>query len=168
MSKHILSKMAFAVLVIIAAVVYFGCEKKTDKSGEPTDNANTEVIKTDTTSGNVAIEITEPVEETKVTIPDIKGTWTGTFDKRSATLKITAQTDSSFSGKISIKYRETINQDVKGTFRPATQKVSMEDQIHSKYMGKYDGKLSNDGKNLSGTFTMNRDGTKASFNLNKK
>ncbi|MGB5529451.1 MAG: hypothetical protein WBQ32_05725, partial [Ignavibacteriaceae bacterium] len=71
-------------------------------------------------------------------------------------------------GKISIKYRETINQDVKGTFRPTTHKVSMEDQIHSKYMGKYNGKLSGDGKNLSGTFTMNRDGTKSSFNLNKK
>jgi hypothetical protein len=44
----------------------------------------------------------------------------------------------------------------------------MVDQIHSKYMGKYNGKLSDDAKNLSGTFTMNRDGTKSSFNLNKK
>jgi hypothetical protein len=167
MSKHILSKMAFAVLVIIAAVVYFGCEKKTDTKEQPTDGAEPKILVEDTTPGKGNTEV-EQGKEIKTIIQDLKGTWIGTFDKRSTVLNITEQTDSSFSGKISIKYRETINQDVKGTFRPATRKVSMEDQIHSKYMGKYDGKLSDDGKNLSGTFTMNRNGTKSSFNLNKK
>jgi hypothetical protein len=143
MSKNISFKGVFAVLVIITAVVYFGCEKKTDQSEEPTDNA-------------------------KITIPDIRGTWTGTFDQRSAVLNITNQTDSSFSGKISISYRQTINQDVKGSLSPATMNMEMKDQLHSRFQGKYNGKLSKDADNYSGTFIMDLDGSKFSFNLNKK
>ena len=160
-----LNKRLIAAMTIFAVIAFIGCEKKTEQQQ---DGVNGESISPDTISAVNESMDSEPVVEEKIIIPNLKGTWTGTFDKRATTLKITEQTDSSFSGKISIKYRETINQDVKGTFRPATQKVSMEDQIHSKYMGKYDGKLSDDGKNLSGTFTMNRDGTKSSFNLNKK
>ena len=160
-----LNKRLIAAMTIFAVIAFIGCEKKTEQQQ---DGVNGESISPDTISAVSESMDNEPVVEEKITIPDLKGTWTGTFDKRTTTLTITEQTDSSFSGKISIKYRETINQDVKGTFRPATQKVSMEDQVHSKYMGKYDGKLSDDGNNLSGTFTMNRDGTKSSFNLNKK
>jgi len=147
--------LVITLIAIVIVVTIPGCKNETASRGE-----NQEI--TDDSVSAVAQQ--EPI----IVIPDIKGTWTGTFDKRTTTLTITEQTDSNFSGKISIKYKETINQDVKGTFRPATQKVSMEDQVHSKYMGKYDGKLSDDGNNLSGTFTMNRDGTKTSFNLNKK
>jgi hypothetical protein len=111
----------------------------------------------------------EPVVEEIVTvIPDLKGKWTGTFDKRSTVLNITEQTDSSFSGKISISYREAINQEVRGTISPTTSKMLMKDQLHSRYRGKYGGKLSEDGKNFSGTFTMDLDGSKLSFNLYKK
>ena len=154
------------MLVMITAVVYFGCEKKTDQSEEPTDNADTEVIITDTTSGD-ATEI-EPVEDVKITIPDVRGTWTGTFDQRSTVLNITEQTDSSFSGKISISYRQAINQEVKGSLSPATMNMEMKDQLHSRFQGKYNGKLSKDADNYSGTFIMDLDGSKFSFNLNKK
>jgi hypothetical protein len=165
MIQHKYVKKLFAAMIIIAVIAFFGCEKKTEQQQT---EVKSESISPDTISSVSESMDNEPVVEEKITIPDLKGTWVGTFDKRTTTLTITEQTDSSFSGKISIKYRETINQDVKGTFRPATQKVSMVDQIHSKYMGKYNGKLSDDAKNLSGTFTMNRDGTKSSFNLNKK
>lgn len=153
MSKNISLKGIFAVLVIITAVVYFGCEKKTDQSEKPADNAATEIV---------------PVEETKIIIPDIRGTWTGTFDKRSTVLNITKQTDSSFSGKISINYRQVINQDVKGSLSPASMNMEMKDQLHSRFRGKYNGKLSKDADNYSGTFIMDLDGSKFSFNLNKK
>lgn len=155
------------MLVIITAVVYSGCEKKTDQSEEPTDNADTEVITTDTTTGDATTE-KEPAEDMKITIPDIRGTWTGTFDQRSAVLNITNQTDSSFSGKISISYRQAINQDVKGSLSPATMNMEMKDQLHSRFQGKYNGKLSKDADNYSGTFIMDLDGSKFSFNLNKK
>lgn len=162
MKKHTF-KSLFTTLLLLSILAQFGCEKKTEKIEQPKEEVKTEEVMPDTSSG-----IKEAVIEVKITIPNIKGTWTGTFDKRVTTLTITEQIDSSFSGKISIKYKETINQDVKGTFSPTSKKVSMTDQIHSKYMGKYNGKLSDEGKNLSGTFTMNRDGTTTSFNLNKK
>ena len=168
MSKDISFKGIFAVLVMITSIVYFGCEKKTDQSEEPKDNSDTEVITSDTTSDDLNTEVKEPNEETKITIPDIRGTWIGTFDQRSTVLKITEQTDSSFSGKISISYRQAINQDVKGSLSPATMNMEMKDQLHSRFQGKYKGKLSKDADNYSGTFIMDLDGSKFSFNLNKK
>jgi len=165
MKKYKSFKQFFTVLIIFSSMVYFGCEKKAEK---PQDEVNTEGVTSDTTHKGSEPAVQEPVVETKITIADITGKWTGTFDKRSTVLTITDQTDSSFTGKISISYREVINQEVKGTFSPTTMKMSMKDQLHSRYQGKYNGKLSEDGKNYSGTFTMDLDGSKFSFNLNKK
>jgi len=145
MSKSKSLKWVLTALVMLTVVVYFGCEKKTDDTEVETDNTKTENI-----------------------IPDIKGTWTGTFDSRSTVLNITEQTDSSFTGKISISYRQAINQDVSGFFSPSTMSMEMIDQLHSRFQGKYNGKLSEDGNNYSGTFIMDLDESKFSFNLNKK
>ena len=153
MSKHISFMVVYAIFVFLAVTVYYGCEEKTDKTEPQIDNVETETITADTTSDEIITEIIEPVEEIKVTIPDIKGTWRGKFDSRSTVLNITEQTDSSFSGKISISYREAINQDVKGSFSPSTMNMKMKDQLHSRFQGKYNGKLSEDGNNFSGTFT---------------
>jgi len=166
MKRHIVIKYFLTALIVLTAMAFSGCEKKAEDSKQKQGEVTNETVSPDTTS-SVATG-SEPGTENMIQIPDMKGTWTGTFDKRTTTFTITEQTDSSFSGKLSIKYKETINQDVNGTFSPATKKVLMEDQVHSKYMGKYDGKLSDDGKNLSGTFTKNRDGLQTSFNLNKK
>jgi len=165
MIQRTLFKQLFSAMVILAVIAFIGCEKKTEQQQGEVKN---ESVIPDTTSSISEPEVGEPIIKEKITIPDIKGTWTGTFDKRTTTLKITEQTDSSFSGKISIKYRETINQDVKGTFSPTTKKISMTDQLHSRFMGKYNGTLSNDDKVISGTFIMNSDGSKYSFNLTKK
>jgi hypothetical protein len=154
MRKHTLIKRFLTILIILTALAYFGCEKKAEKTEEVTPDTSS-VIK-------------EPVVEEKITIPDLKGRWTGTFDKRSTVLNITEQTDSSFSGKISISYRDVINQEVKGSFSPTSLKMNMTDQLHSRYEGRYDGKLSKGLNNYSGTFTMKLDGSKFSFNLNKK
>lgn len=156
----------FAVFLMAVSGIYFGCNSKTDKTEEPKKEGetNTEMQTPDTTSSGEEMKEEEPV----VTIPDIKGTYSGTFDKRSTVLKITEQTDSSFSGKITINYRQVINQDVKGSFSPTTKKMTMKDQLHSRYQGKYNGKLSDDLTKFSGTFTMDLDGKQFSFNLTKK
>jgi hypothetical protein len=154
----------FTLILFTAAGLFLlaSCGKTEEKTPEEQPPSN-EPIQEE------VIPEEEPVEEPPaVIIADIVGKWTGTFDKRSTVLNITEQTDSSFSGKISISYREAINQDVKGTFSPATLKMSMKDQLHSRYRGKYSGKLSEDGKNFSGTFIMDLDGSKLSFDLNKK
>ncbi len=153
-------------MIVLSSLIYFGCEKKAEDSRQTQQKVTSETISPDTAS-SVATE-SEPGNENKIQIPDIKGTWTGTFDKRTTTLTITEQTDSSFSGKISISYREVINQEVKGNFSPTTLKMTMTDQLHSRYQGSYAGKLSKELNNFSGTFTMKLDGSKFSFNLNKK
>ena len=167
MSKSKSLKWILTALVMLTVVVYFGCEKKTDKTESQMDNVETETIVPDTASNETITEI-EPVDEIEIVIPDLKGTWTGTFDSRSTVLNITEQTDSSFSGKISISYRQAINQDVIGSFSPSTMNMKMKDQLHSRFRGKYNGKLSKDADNYSGTFTMDLDESKFSFNLNKK
>ena len=143
MKKNILSNWVFTVLLMLTVSAYFGCEKKTEENSNK-DNPKTE-IKT----------------------PDLTGKWTGIFDGKNAVLDITEQTDSTFSGKINISYRQAINQDVKGTFSPTTLKMSMTDQLHSRFQGIYSGSLSKDSENFSGTFALNNDGSKYSFNLNK-
>jgi len=40
--------------------------------------------------------------------------------------------------------------------------------LHSRFQGVYNGSLSKEADNFSGTFTLNNDGSKYSFNLNKK
>jgi len=160
MKKQILTIISLTGLILTAILIHSGCEKKTE---QPKEETKTEEVSSDTSS-----KISPPVVEEKISIPDLKGTWTGTFDKRATTLNITEQTDSSFSGKISINYRQAINQEVKGSFSPSTMKMTMTDQLHSRYEGRYDGKLSADLKNFSGTFKMKLDGSKFTFNLNKK
>lgn len=160
MIKSLLNYKLFILILFITSIAFLGCEKKTEQTEQPKNEVQT--------APDAVPEIKEPVVEEKITIPDIKGTWTGVFDKRATTLRITEQTDSSFSGKITIEYREVINQDVKGSFSPTTLKMTMTDQLHSRYQGSYSGKLSKELNNYSGTFTMKLDGSKFSFNLNKK
>ena len=166
MRKSTLMKTFFTTMLLLSVIAYFGCEKKAEESKQTEDGVKSENTSADTSS-SVPSE-SEQVADNKIQIPELKGTWTGVFDGKSTTLQITEQTDSSFSGKISINYKQTLNQDVKGSFSPTTLKISMVDQLHSKYMGKYDGKFTEDYKNFSGTFTKNRDNSKFSFNLNKK
>jgi hypothetical protein len=145
MKKNNSFKRVFTLLLILTIVAYFGCEKKTEENSDKEDHPKTE-IKT----------------------PDISGNWSGTFDGKSTVLDITEQTDSNFSGKITISYRQVINQDVKGSFSPTTLKMTMKDQLHSRFQGVYNGSLSKEADNFSGTFTMDQDGSKYSFNLSKK
>ncbi len=165
MSKHALLKPLFIATIFLTVIAFIGCEKKTEQQQS---EINSEIVSTDTASSIKTPEVVEPIDEEKITIPDVKGSWTGTFDKRPTTLQITEQADSSFSGKITINYREVINQEIKGIISPSTGEISMKDQLHSRYQGKYNGKLSEEGNNFSGTFTMDLDGKKFSFNLNKK
>lgn len=165
--KPHLLKLIITILFLAGFVLVSCNEKKTRETEEtPETVKKIEVEEDETTPPKDTTTIENPVVVS--TIQDITGSWTGTFDKRSTTLNITEQTDSSFSGKITINYRQVINQEVKGSFSPSTMKMTMKDQLHSRFQGKYKGKLSENGKNLSGTFTMNVDGSKFQFNLNKK
>lgn len=146
MKKNILFIRVFTAMMFLTAIIYSGCE---NQKGETAENMTPALIKE-----NVA--------------PALVGTWNGTFNERTTVLEITEQTDSSFSGKISIDYRQKIEQEVKGTFNPTTMQMTMTDQLHSRFQGSYNGSLSKNENNYSGTFTMENDGTTFAFNLNKK
>lgn len=157
----------FKILMILAfsitMLAIIGCEKKTDTPEVKEESSQEEQSQIEETPE----EITEP-EVPVVQIPDLMGQWTGKFDARNTVLNITEQTDSTFKGRITISYREVINQDVEGTISPSTMRMTMKDLLHSRFRGNYSGKLSEDGKNFSGTFTMDVDKSQFSFNLSKK
>jgi len=96
------------------------------------------------------------------------GTWMGKLDGRATTLVITKQDGNNFEGKITINYRTPINQEVKGSFSKETKTITMEDQIRSRVKGKYSGKISDDEKTYSGTFTTIVDKKSVKFSLVKK
>ncbi len=96
------------------------------------------------------------------------GVWSGKLDSRATTLVITKQDGNNFEGRITINYRTPINQEVKGTVDAKTRTIKMADQLHSRYKGKYSGKLSDDEKSYIGTFTKNVDKTSFRFKLTKK
>lgn len=163
---NILMKQFIIVILFSTIIVLLGCEKKIETPDVKQDTT----LKTDPEPVEIPVvdTVKTELEIPLVQIPDLVGKWTGKFDSRMAVLEITEQTDSSFSGKISIAYREPVNQEVSGTVSPSKMKISMKDLIRSRYKGKYYGNLSKDGKTYSGSFTMDVDKTKLAFNLSKK
>ena len=155
-------------LSLMALLVLVGCEqKKPEEVTVPKDTVRVKVEEpapVDTTK----IDTTTVVKEPEILIPDLKGKWTGTFDKRTTTLRITEQDGNTFKGAITINYREVINQQVSGSIDEKTMEVKMKDLLHSRYAGSYKAKLSEDMKKLSGTFTQNVEKSKFSFNLTKQ
>lgn len=168
MNKNILIKLNFIILLILTSAIYFGCEQRTNESEVITDEDSVDTYTSTAEEATGNGTSSDPATEPEFEMPDLSGQWSGTFDKRSAVLQITEQTDSSFSGKITISYRDAIHQEVKGVLNTNNLNVTMTDQLQSRYMGTYDGKLSEDLKNISGTFTMKNDNSKFLFNLNKK
>ena len=142
-----------------------------NKTGEVAGDA---VDKVGEAAKDVTEKAGEVAEDAANTVVDIfsengmVGTWTGKLDSRFTTLIITKQDGNNFEGTITINYRTPVKQEVKGTYDSETKTIKMEDQLHSRYKGKYSGKLSDDGKSYSGTFTTNVDKKNFKFNLVKK
>jgi hypothetical protein len=153
-------------LAFLSILIFFGCEQK--KTEEVSISKDTVQVKVEEPAPvDTLTKDTAAVKEPEVAFPDLKGKWSGTFDKRATTLRITEQDGKSFKGAITINYREVINQQVSGTLNEETMEVSMKDLLHSRYAGTYKGKLSEDMKKLSGTFIQNVDKNKFNFSLTK-
>lgn len=164
MNKNKLLKWSLAVIFGFTTLTYIGCEQKNEKAEQPQNDK----VTADNTTGNQEVPKDTVVTVKKIIIPDLKGKWSGVFDGRSSVLNITEQTDSNFSGKITTNYRQVMNQDIKGTLTPSKMEITMTDQLQSRSQGKYNAVLSSDLQMISGTFTIDRDGSKYTFNLKKK
>lgn len=188
LKKSILSnsfKLVLLSFLVSTAILLNSC----DKAKETMDDAAKKVEETADKAGDLAKDAAEKVGESTETIVDsvaaklekaaekvedvitekpLVGVWQGKLDSRLTILTITSQEGNEISGKITINYRNPINQEVKGALNPETKALTMEDQLHSRFKGKYSGKLSADGKTYSGTFTTLVDKNSVSFNLVKK
>ncbi len=157
------SLVFFLFFLLLTLMLFSSCEKKVE---EVKEKAQKEVSKKAEEIKNK----TKNLEEAQVVsaTPELKGTWEGKFDKRSTKLVITEQTGNTFKGNITINYRNVIKQKVEGTINPKTKKITMKDLLHSRYKGKYEGQLSEDGKTFNGVFTMDVGHKKFNFSLTKK
>lgn len=158
------NRFAGIITLFLSVIILFaaGCGEQKKEEPQNEDPQKSEQIEQPKAEEPVVVE--EPV----VNIPDLKGTWTGKFDSRATTLKITEQDSVSFKGTITINYREVINQQVSGKINLEKNTLTMKDLLHSRYAGSYSGKLSEDLSTYSGTFTSNVDKNNFSFNLKRK
>ncbi len=187
MQKFYLKKSLHFLLVVITflSLLIVGCDKakETVKDVKKTvendvDKASDLATETKEKAGEIVKETTGELEKTKDNVVKeaesivedkfLVGTWTGKFDSRKAVLVITEQNDNNIVGRITISYRQPINQDIKGTYNPETNKLQMADQLHSRYKGKYSSQLDDNKKTMSGTFTTLVDKKTVSFSLVKK
>ncbi|QQS36670.1 MAG: hypothetical protein IPM56_01560 [Ignavibacteriales bacterium] len=154
---------------LLAALIIFvaGCGEQKKEEPKMEEQPKTQITEQTPAEQPKDTMMAEDPEMT-VSIPDLKGTWTGKFDSRATTLKITEQDSLSFKGTITINYREVINQQVSGKLNLEKNTLTMKDLLHSRYAGSYFANLSEDLGSLSGTFTQNVDKTKFTFNLKKK
>lgn len=146
----------FIVLLFTSLIVSTGCEKKTDETAQPEkDTLQTDTAKVDTTIADT------------VKIINLAGTWQGILNERASTFRISEFKDNNIKGTITIKSRGTITREVAGTFNPETRTVRFSDQTRSRDMGRYSGTVSEDGTTITGTFTMNADGSTSKFNYKR-
>ena len=151
--------LIFAVLILSA-----GCQKKAEQpEGEKPSKDTTKMV----TPEKPKVDTTAKADTTKM-YPDLTGKWTGTFDKRSTTFNITEQNGENFKGSMTIAYKQPLNKDISGKIKSGGLQLTMRDLTHSRFMGNYSGKISNDGNKISGTFTMNADKSSYSFTFSKK
>jgi hypothetical protein len=155
----------FPLLLLIFSLVVLssGCEKKAEKpEGEKTSSDTTSMVGSEKSKKDTTV-----MADTTKMYPDLTGTWTGKFDSRATTFKITEQTKDSFKGHMIISYKKPLDKDISGNINLKMQ-ITMKDLTHSRFMGKYSGTLSSDGKKMSGGFTMNADNSKYNFTFSKK
>jgi Na+/phosphate symporter len=158
--------MFIIAISYLSVLIFTGCTKTDERDADTQLQPDTtRQVKTVPQIDSAVVTAKDTIKDT---LMDITGRWAGTFDKRATTLQITSQDSLNFSGNITINYREVINQQVKGSFNPEAKTFNMKDQLHSRYQGRYNGKLSGDGKKMSGTFTMDLDGKQYPFSFSEK
>jgi PBP1b-binding outer membrane lipoprotein LpoB len=143
-------------IIVVSALALFsfvflanGCEKKVEEPKQVEQPVDTPIV----------------VEQS---VPDLVGTWKGTFDKRACTLKITDQEGLSFEGSITVNYRDAKNQKIKGSFDTEKLTFKMSDQIRNREAGSYSGKFNEDLSVMRGSFTVSADEVKRAVSFELK
>lgn len=152
----------FTGVIFILFLSFFlitGCGKKEENGEVQKPSANTPAA-VDTAKEMSVVP--------KDTIPDITGNWTGIFDQRSATMSVIKQTGRDFSAIMTINYRQPLTKTVNGTIDTENKTVDMEDLNASRFSGKYNGQLFDNGKQIKGDFILKTNGKSYGFNFKMK
>ena len=163
--------LAFLLPILFSVTFFTSCDSAKETAENVMDKTEEVVEETAENVKDMANETAENVtEELNKIVEDnlFIGTWSGKFDIRTATMVITKQDGYDFEGKVTINLRTVINQEVKGTFDPETKKVTIKDQLRSKFKGVYSGTLSEDENTISGSFKTNLDNKNYNFSFSKK
>ncbi|MBS4035010.1 MAG: hypothetical protein KGZ85_11140 [Ignavibacterium sp.] len=142
------------VMLFAALLVFSGCKKEAEKPEVPAEQPKVEQPQTP-----------EPVAER---VPDVKGTWKGTFYNKSMTLFIGEQTEKEFVGETTVNWAKPLTMKIKGSFNPGTGVMTFADQSSSNEAGIYEGTLSADFTTFTGKFTLNSGGKKFDVKLSLK
>ena len=151
-------------MISIIALISAGCQKKAEQpEGEKANKDTTNMVspeqpKPDTTA----------MADTTKKYPDLKGTWTGSFQSHGATLKITDQKDNNFKGTLYVSYREPLNKTISGTLKSGSNNFTMKDEVKSRYEASYAAKLSDDMKKITGTAHFKVDNNDVNFSFSRK
>ncbi|MDP2304215.1 MAG: hypothetical protein Q8N03_17535 [Ignavibacteria bacterium] len=143
-------------IIVVSALALFsfvflanGCEKKVEEPKQVEQPVDTPIV----------------VEQS---VPDLVGTWKGTFDKRACTLKITDQEGLEFEGSITVNYRDVKSKKIKGSFDTEKLTFKMSDQIRNREAGSYSGKFNEDLSVMRGSFTVSADEVKRAISFELK
>ncbi|MFO7446131.1 MAG: hypothetical protein R6W90_07170 [Ignavibacteriaceae bacterium] len=149
---------------IITVLFLTGCEQKTEQPGEGQHADTTAVLDQPV---DTAQDAPADVTDVKPAVIDLQGKWTGTFSSHSATFTINEQNENEFSGTLNVAFREPMVKYVSGKVNMDAMTFTMRDTRQTRDMGKYSGKITEDGK-MNGTFTMEVDGKNFNFSLTKR
>ncbi|KAB2908883.1 MAG: hypothetical protein LC102_08770 [Ignavibacteriales bacterium] len=156
----------------LISVILIGCGTK-EEPKEPADSVKTTVPDTATVD-TVAQDSVDAVKDSAETEPakpksvSVLGTWSGKLSNYSATLTISNQNGNNFTGSIVVNYRHVAKHPVSGTVDPNTGVFSMRDMDQTTSSGKYYGKVSGNGRSISGSYTENKPGgITVNFSFNK-
>lgn len=155
LSKYLSILFLTGTLVVLTA----GCEKKSEKPGGESNTADT--------ASTMQNEQT-PADTMETEYPDLVGTWTGKFESHAATFKVTGQDGSDFTANLTVAYREPMNKTISGIIDPATNKITMKDDVKSRNESSYSAELTQDGLKITGVSTLKINGNKANFTFTKK
>ena len=166
--KEIITSLGkyLSVLTLICSLIVLsaGCEKKAEKpEGEKTMKDTTNMAQPEQQNADTTV-----MAENTQKYPDLIGTWSGSFQSHAATLKVTEQQDENFKANLSVAYREPMNKVVNGTIDLATNKITMKDDVKSRYESTYNAKLSEDLKKITGSAFYIVDKKTVKFNFTKK
>ncbi|HPI37830.1 MAG TPA: hypothetical protein PK397_07810 [Ignavibacteriaceae bacterium] len=144
------------VMLFSAMLLFTGCKKEAEKPEVPAEQPKVEQP-----------QAPEP-EQVAERVPDLKGTWKGTFYNKSMTLFIGEQIQKEFEGETTVNWAKPLTMKVKGSFNPETGRMTFADQSSTKDAGTYEGTLSADYTTFTGKFTLNSGGKKFDVKLSLK